>query len=837
MAPVDSSAPLTQPLPRLAPLALRAFQVAIERLPANRHCLSAVDLLLGALEQDGGAARVIDILAPGHLARIEAQLQVVQGGLGAGALSFGELDLPDGRTVAVDLGLREVLDSLAQTPNRTADTRSLLVAESGRAQSAIVGALIDLGLGGAPSSLAPQIAALAGRTAADPATGNALLVFRPLGQTPREAADRMQDQGPYSGPVSREGGPPPGQLAAGGDRDSQPGPGGQGGTSGVPSSPGTEGQPSSGSGLSPAPAPAPAIGPTVDLLALAREARSGGQAAELLVDPAWLRRVLGALDRGNLVVVVADSPETAEALVSTLAGQLAGDAAHLFSCRSLIHLDPGYLATQPGNALREGLRAAQGGLLYLPDLPRCLDGQRVQGADQDLRRAIARRDLRVLGVVTARDAGRRWPVEDAPPHEMIYLDPSSIEQTVAFLRSRRDALLKELSAGGFSFSLPDEAIQSAARLADRYFRDPPPPGGAVRLVREAATAIKLKGAAGLDAIENSRVEGDAQIDPADIMLALEQLTGIKAQLDDQERLLNLEASLAERVVGQDQAIAAVADAIRRARAGLKDANRPIGSFMFLGPSGVGKTELAKALAAFLFDDENAMVRLDMSEYHERHTISRMIGAPPGYVGYDAGGQLTEPVRKKPYILVLFDEIEKAHPDVHAILLQIMDDGRLTDSQGRRVDFRNTVVIMTGNVGSSYFRAEPELGWEKVSAAVLEEAREVFRPEFLGRIDELLVFRSLGIEAMGLIVEIQLKKLNRKLKEQGMGIELEPALKEHLAKAGYAPELGARPMAGALRRLIEQPLSRAIIAGEFKAGDQILATLGPDGIQAVFRKAP
>jgi energy-coupling factor transporter ATP-binding protein EcfA2 len=811
---LDSTAPLTKPLPRFAPLALRALSTAVEQLPANRHCLSAVDLLVSALAQSGGAARVLDVLAPGHLVRIEALLQAQQSSLGAGALSYGDLDLPDGRSVSVDLSLREVLDQLALAPDRTADTRSLLTAESARGESTVLGALIDLGLGGTPSSLAPQIAALAGRTAPDPATGHALVVFRPLGQPPAEAGFRSD--APYAGAVLRED-------AAAGSAAASP-----------PAAAASRSGPLAATGA-PA-APAPTIGPTLDLLAQARSDQADGRAAELLVDPAWLRRVLGALDRSGLVVVVADSPETADALVSTLAGQLAGDAAHLFNCSALISIDPGYLATQPGNALRDGLRAAQGGLLYLQDIVRCLDGARVQNADQDLRRALARRDVRVLGIVTARDAGRRWPVEDAPPHEMIYLDPSGIDQTIAFLRSRRADLVKDLSTPRLGFSLSDEAIQTAARLADRYFRDPPPPGGAVRLVREAATAIKLKTAGGMDAIENSRVAQDAQIDGADIMLALEQLTGIKAQLDDQERLLSLETALAERVVGQNEAISAVSDAIRRARAGLKDANRPIGSFMFLGPSGVGKTELAKALAALLFDDENAMVRLDMSEYHERHTISRMIGAPPGYVGYDAGGQLTEPVRKKPYVLVLFDEIEKAHPDVHAILLQIMDDGRLTDSQGRTVDFRNTVIIMTGNVGSAFYRAEPELGSAKVAAAVMEEAREVFRPEFLGRVDEIIIFRSLQPESMRLIVEIQVKKLNRKLKDQGMSIAPSEALKDHLARAGYAPELGARPMAGALRRLIEQPLSRAIIAGEFKTGDSIVADMAADGTTAVFSKA-
>ena len=441
---MDSTTPLTKPLPRFAPLALQALGTSVERLPANRHCLSAVDLVLACLGQSAGAARVLDVLAPGHLLRIETQLQALQGSLGGGALSYGDLDLPDGRTVSVDLSLREVLDHLALDPDRPADTRTLLVAESARSQSVIVGALIDLGLGGAPGSLAPQIAALAGRTAPDPAAGNALVVFRPLGQTPAESPFRSD--APYSGSVQREGSvtpqspaPPPSTAAA-----AQP--------SATPAPP---------------PASAGAVGPTVDLLAQARSDQADGRAAELLVDPAWLRRVLGALDRSGLVVVVADSPETADALVSTLAGQLAGDAAHLFNCSALISIDPGYLATQPGNALRDGLRAAQGGLLYLQDIVRCLDGARVQNADQDLRRALARRDVRVLGIVTARDAGRRWPVEDAPPHEMIYLDPSGIDQTIAFLRSRRADLVKDLSTPRLGFSLSDEAIQTAARLADR----------------------------------------------------------------------------------------------------------------------------------------------------------------------------------------------------------------------------------------------------------------------------------------------------------------------------------------------------------------------------------
>jgi ATP-dependent Clp protease ATP-binding subunit ClpA len=250
--------------------------------------------------------------------------------------------------------------------------------------------------------------------------------------------------------------------------------------------------------------------------------------------------------------------------------------------------------------------------------------------------------------------------------------------------------------------------------------------------------------------------------------------------------------------------------------------------MFLGPSGVGKTELAKALAEFLFDDERASLRLDMSEYQEKHMVSRLIGAPPGYVGYDAGGQLTEPVLKKPYQIVLFDEIEKAHPDVLNTLLQIMDDGRLTDSRGRTVDFRNTVIIMTGNVGSQYYRALPEVGRDQVVAAVREEAREAFRPEFLGRVDDLLIFNSLTAKEMRLIVDIQERKLRRTLADQGLHLRFSDALKDQLAATGYAPELGARPLRNEIRTRVERPLSRQIIEGRFAAGDELLADLGPDG---------
>jgi ATP-dependent Clp protease ATP-binding subunit ClpB len=274
--------------------------------------------------------------------------------------------------------------------------------------------------------------------------------------------------------------------------------------------------------------------------------------------------------------------------------------------------------------------------------------------------------------------------------------------------------------------------------------------------------------------------------------------------------------LHQRVVGQEEAVEAVAYALRRARTGLQDPNRPIGSFFFLGPTGVGKTELARALAEFMFDDERAMVRIDMSEYQERHTVSRLVGAPPGYVGYEEGGQLTEAVRRRPYSVVLLDEIEKAHPEVFDILLQILDDGRLTDGQGRTVDFRNTVIIMTSNLRSE------------------EDLRATFRPEFLNRIDEMVVFHPLSREHLSEIVELQLRRLETRLAERGIRIELTDAAKEFLAEAGWDPTYGARPLKRAIQRLVENPLAMRLLDNEFGDGDTVLVDMR-DG-ELVFEKA-
>jgi ATP-dependent Clp protease ATP-binding subunit ClpB len=306
---------------------------------------------------------------------------------------------------------------------------------------------------------------------------------------------------------------------------------------------------------------------------------------------------------------------------------------------------------------------------------------------------------------------------------------------------------------------------------------------------------------------------------------------------EREKLLHMEERLSARVVGQDEAIRAVSAAVRRARSGLQDPNRPIGSFIFLGPTGVGKTETARALAEFLFDDEAAMVRLDMSEYMEKHAVARLIGAPPGYVGYEEGGQLTEAVRRRPYSVILFDEIEKAHRDVFNVLLQILDDGRLTDGHGRTVDFRNAVVIMTSNLGSEEIQrlaARPDADMGRIREAALEHLRGEFRPEFLNRVDEVVVFRPLSREDLSRIVEIQLSRLRRLLSDRQITVELTEAAREGVADAGYDPVYGARPLKRALQRLVQDPLASMLLRGEFKPGDHVVVEEGKDGA-LVFRK--
>jgi ATP-dependent Clp protease ATP-binding subunit ClpC len=334
----------------------------------------------------------------------------------------------------------------------------------------------------------------------------------------------------------------------------------------------------------------------------------------------------------------------------------------------------------------------------------------------------------------------------------------------------------------------------------------------------------------------------------DIAEVVNQWTGIpltQMMESESEKLLQMEERLHERIIGQEEAIHAISDAIRRARSGLKDPSRPIGSFIFIGPSGVGKTELAKALAWFMFDDEDALVRIDMSEYREQHTVSRLFGAPPGYVGYEEGGQLTEAVRRRPYRVLLFDEIEKAHPEVWNALLQILDDGRMTDGQGNVVDFRNTVLIMTSNLGTEYVRKSGTLGFlqqkaddeERESHDKIEKAlKGAFRPEFLNRIDEIIMFSPLSVDDMEYIVDLQMKEVQERLTEHDITVELTDAARKWLAKEGYDPAFGARPLRRAIQKYVESPLSMELLGGKFKDGATVQVDVDEKENKLVFTTA-
>ncbi|MEP7066329.1 MAG: ATP-dependent chaperone ClpB [Gemmatimonadota bacterium] len=345
-----------------------------------------------------------------------------------------------------------------------------------------------------------------------------------------------------------------------------------------------------------------------------------------------------------------------------------------------------------------------------------------------------------------------------------------------------------------------------------------------RLLREAEQALKSNETSGPRFLKE-------EVDAEDIADVVSRWTGIplsRMMETERERLTKLEDELARRVVGQREAVKAVADAVRRSRAGLQDPNRPIGSFIFLGPTGVGKTETARALADFLFDSEQALVRIDMSEYMEKHAVARLIGAPPGYVGYEEGGQLTEAIRRRPYSVVLFDEIEKAHPDVFNILLQILDDGRLTDSQGRTVDFRNAVIIMTSNIGSQFILDRGTADWAEVEAHVMAELRRNFRPEFLNRVDDIIVFHPLAMDQIEHIVDLQLERLKTLLGDRKLTMELTSDAKRVLAEEGFDPAFGARPLKRAIQRYLQNPLAMAVLEGRFKDGDHVMVTRQSDG---------
>ncbi|MGB8629239.1 MAG: AAA family ATPase, partial [Xanthobacteraceae bacterium] len=414
-----------------------------------------------------------------------------------------------------------------------------------------------------------------------------------------------------------------------------------------------------------------------------------------------------------------------------------------------------------------------------------------------------------------------------------------LEKDLASLQERADALTAKWKAEKDKLSsaaeLQKQLDKAKNDLADAIRRGDYQRAGELQYSVIPQTEGKLKAtenAANAGSLNTGLLSEEA-VTANHIAQVVSRWTGIPVDRmleGEREKLLHMEQDLSKRVVGQPEAVKAVSTAVRRARAGLQDPNRPMGSFMFLGPTGVGKTELTKALAQFLFDDEHALIRIDMSEYMEKHSVARLIGAPPGYVGYDEGGALTEAVRRRPYQVVLFDEIEKAHPDVFNVLLQVLDDGRLTDGQGRTVDFRNTLIIMTSNLGTEYLVAQPEgQDSDKVRDQVMAEVRAHFRPEFLNRIDEIILFHRLKRTDMDRIVDIQMVRLQRLLDDRKITLSLDPKARDWLAEKGYDPAYGARPLKRVIQRSVQDPLAELLLSGRIKDNEKVKITTGRDGL--------
>ncbi len=638
-----------------------------------------------------------------------------------------------------------------------------------------------------------------------------------------------------------------------------------------------------------------------DLTQLAKEGKLDpviGRDAEIL-------RVIQILSRRtkNNPVLIGEAGVGKTAIVEGLAQKIANnDVPEILMGKRVVSLDLGAMIA--GSRFRgefeERLKAAieeiqrsEGEIILMIDELHTVVGagaaQGAMDASNMLKPALARGELQCIGATTLDEYHKYIEKDSALERRFapVYVEEPTVEETIEMLRGLRDRY-----EAHHKVRFSDEALVAAAKLSHRYVTDRKLPDKAIDLIDEAAAKLRValyslppelkqmkaeidrlmaeEEQAGLERdyeraaqkkAERLRLEQefrqkrdeweaehqlDEVVDEHDIAEVVAQWTGIPVSQmmeTEAEKLLHMEERLHERIVGQDEAIHALADAIRRARAGLKDPRRPIGSFIFLGSSGVGKTELARALAEFLFDDADALVRIDMSEYREQHTVSRLFGAPPGYVGYEEGGQLTEAVRRRPYRVILFDEVEKAHPEVWNALLQILDDGRLTDGQGRVVDFRNTVLIMTSNLGTEFVTRSGTLGFlrsegddeERAAKEKIEKAlKDTFRPEFLNRIDEIIIFSPLTLEQMEEIVDLQMKEVKARLAEHGLNVELTEAARRWLAKEGYDPAFGARPLRRAIQKYVESPLSVKILRGEFQQGDTVIVDyMEEEGV--VFRR--
>ncbi|MET3574309.1 ATP-dependent protease ATP-binding subunit ClpC [Bhargavaea ullalensis] len=544
----------------------------------------------------------------------------------------------------------------------------------------------------------------------------------------------------------------------------------------------------------------------------------------------------------------------------------------------------------------EEIRQAGNIILFIDELHTLIGAGGAEGAidaSNILKPALARGELQCIGATTL-DEYRKYIEKDAALErrfQPIQVDEPNVEDTIKIMYGLRDRY-----EAHHRVKITDEAVEAAAKLSDRYISDRFLPDKAIDLIDEAGSKVRLRSfttppdlkelEAKLDSIrseKNAAVQSqefekaasfrdkeqklkeelektkeewkekqgkkESEVTVDDVAQVVSMWTGVpvsKIAETETAKLLNMEEELHKRVIGQDEAVDAVSRAIRRARAGLKDPKRPIGSFIFLGPTGVGKTELARALAEVMFGDEDSMIRIDMSEYMEKHSTSRLVGSPPGYVGFEEGGQLTEKVRRKPYSVILLDEIEKAHPDVFNILLQVLEDGRLTDSKGRTVDFRNTVLIMTSNVGAETLKQNKYVGFniqdgkqahKDMKDTMLSELKKAFRPEFLNRVDEMIVFHSLSKDELGHIVNLMADQLTKRLSEQDIELVITEAAKEKIADEGYDPEYGARPLRRALQKNVEDRLSEELLKGEVLAGHKVVFDVDADGGYTVRTEEP
>ncbi len=620
-----------------------------------------------------------------------------------------------------------------------------------------------------------------------------------------------------------------------------------------------------------------------------------------------IKRVMQVLTRRtkNNPVIVGEAGVGKTAIAEGLAQRIvADDVPDSLKGRKVMALDMGALIAgskfrgefeERLKAVMDEVRQSKGEIiLFIDEIHTVVGAGAAEGAvdaSNMLKPALAHGELQCVGATT-NDEYRKFIEKDKALErrlQPVFIGEPSIESTIEMLKG-----LRPRYEAHHKVKISDEALEAAAKLSQRYITDRHLPDKAIDLIDEASSKINIETQSAPPEVQELEkglhhltMEEDAASQRQDYEQAAqlktrrlkleEEYSHLKSQwlkqqgkkvervVDEEaiaqlisswtgipvsqmlegeaEKLLHMEERIHERLIDQQEAVVAISDAIRRSRAGLKDPRRPIGSFMFLGPTGVGKTELARTLAWFLFDDENAMVRLDMSEYQERHTVSRLVGAPPGYVGYEEGGQLTEAVRKRPYRVILLDEIEKAHPDVFNSLLQLIDDGRLTDGHGRTVDFRNTVIIMTSNAGAELIKRDMSIGFatkkdeaqvekkshEIMKERVMGEVKKMYRPEFLNRLDGIIVFHELTQEQIRQIVDLMVKDLQKRLEERKLSIEVTDAAKSWLAKEGFDPVYGARPLRRAIEQYVENPLSTRLLRGEFSPGDTIEVDLTEEGI--------